>query len=478
MGLYPDFARHVLAPAYDRVRGTRTMQCLRELEQSQWWPAERIHELQSQRLQHLIEYAYERVPHYHRVMEERSLVPSDIRTAADLVALPVLTRRFVQEHREDFVAEGFPRGRLRVTRTSGSTGVPLQFYSTREDQLNRGLARAARARGWAGLALGDRSAVVSRPRVYSKRRERLLASLSQHFQRTVFIDVENLSDEVLLHVVDRLAAAAVRGLRGYPGAIALLAACIRDAGITAPLVHCVITGGEQLADHERRLIRDVFGTEPYSQYSSYEVFEIAGECGAHEGMHIAAEDVIVEVVDEAGTPVPPGVEGRILVTNLHNYGMPFIRYDLGDSGMLVDGACSCGRTLPRLGALIGRWNDYFVTRSGRRIFSGALFFNRLAGLGMRQYQVIQETLDTVVMKLVPPKGATAADLAVLRARVIQMYQSRFGDEFTFHVEFVERIEPTEAGKHKFMLSRVRGVGGAQGVAGSTRESPPTETSSG
>jgi len=274
-------------------------------------------------------------------------------------------------------------------------------------------------------------------------------------QRSIPVYVDSLSDENLPYVVRLLASARLVGIRAYPNAIALIAAFIKDTGAPVPEVKTIVTGGAELLSHERSIVRDVFGTEPHSNYSSYEAYEIACECSAHEGLHISAEDVLVEVVDDSDTPVPPGVEGRILITNLHNYGMPFIRYDIGDSGTILAGACPCGRTLPRLGSLVGRKNRFLVTRSGSRIFSGTLFLDRLSSLGMRQYQIIQDSVGTVVMRLAADPSASSADeRSALEQKVLDMFQAKFGPELALSVEFVDRIEPTEAGKHVFMLSRV------------------------
>ncbi|MFW6055845.1 MAG: phenylacetate--CoA ligase family protein [Chloroflexota bacterium] len=457
MTFYDGIARQVMAPAYDLVRGTHTMQCLRELEESQWWPLERILELQSRRLARLVEHAYVRVPHYRRVMDERGIVPSDIRTAADLAALPVLTRSYIQEHGSDLIAEGFPRRRMRVTRTSGSTGHPLRFYSTREDQVDHGYARNIRALEWAGLRLGDRTVGIARPREYGNRQDRYLKDLSRRFKRHISIDVDSLSDRNLPLIVALLSSERVVGLRGYPNAVALLAASIKDSGLPAPEIRSVVTGAGELLGHQRALIREVFGTEPYSKYSSFEVYEIACECGAHAGLHVAAEDVVVEVVDDKGNPVPPGVEGTIVVTNLHNYAMPFIRYELGDNGTLLDGDCPCGRALPRLGSLVGRKNMWLVSRSGRRIAFGTLFLDRLAELGMRQCQVVQETVESVVVRVIPPPTLTQQERVLLPRKVRSMLGPILGDEFALHVEFVERIEPTEAGKHVYVVSKISTV---------------------
>ena len=144
MTLYNTLALHVLAPSLDRMRGTSTMKCLAELEESQWWPRERIEELQSQRLRRLIEHAYARVPYYRALMDERGLRPHDIQSAADLARLPVLTKHVVYSRHDDLHAEGFPDSELRRGTTSGSTGTPLTFHGTREDQANRGVARTMR----------------------------------------------------------------------------------------------------------------------------------------------------------------------------------------------------------------------------------------------------------------------------------------------------------------------------------------------
>ena len=144
MSLYNTIARHVLAPSLDRMRGTSTMKCLAELEESQWWPRERIKELQSQRLRRLIEHAHARVPYYRALMNERGLRPCDIQSASDLQRLPLLTKDTVRTRPTNLLAEGFPGSELRAGTTSGSTGIPLTFHGTREDQANRGVARTMR----------------------------------------------------------------------------------------------------------------------------------------------------------------------------------------------------------------------------------------------------------------------------------------------------------------------------------------------
>ena len=138
MSLYNALTRHVLAPTFDLIRGTHTMKRLAELEESQWWPRERIEELQAERLQRLIRYAYDQVPYYRRLMDERGLRPHDIQSAADLAKLPVLTKDLIRANFDEMRAEGYPRSALLLGRTRGSTGEPLLFYSSIDEQRAHG----------------------------------------------------------------------------------------------------------------------------------------------------------------------------------------------------------------------------------------------------------------------------------------------------------------------------------------------------
>jgi phenylacetate-CoA ligase len=455
--LYNTIARHVLAPSLDRMRGTSTMKCLAELEESQWWPRERIEELQSQRLRRLIEHAHARVPYYRALMNERGLRPCDIQSASDLQTLPLLTKDTVRTRPTSLLAEGFPGSELRAGTTSGSTGVPLTFHGTREDRANRGVARTMRAHEWAGIRIGDPLAVVGRPHAYRVGKGRLLCSLGMRAKRAVHIDPNSLTDAALPAIVNRLARANVQGLIGYPASLSVIASFIEQSSSQRLALKAVITGGEQLTDRDRRVLARVFGTEPYSNYSASEVFDFASECMAHRGLHIAAEDVVVEIVDDSGMPVTQGRQGRIVVTNLHNYGMPFIRYDLGDTGALLGGTCPCGRELPVLSGLIGRSNTYLHTRSGRRISPGGLYLDRLASLPVLQYQVVQEDLDTVVMYLVPATVQSPEELSALREKVHGMFVGAFGESIRFDVQFTGQIAPGAAGKHTFVFSKIAPV---------------------
>jgi phenylacetate-CoA ligase len=454
LSIYNVLARSVMAPTLDFVRGTSTMRCLRDLEQSQWWPLERIQELQSVRLSRLITHAYEHVPYYRRIMDDRGILPGDVQSAADLSQFPVLTKSRIRAAGASLIADNVERKQLRFMSTSGSTGEPLDFYSTAEDQFSRGMARSFRAVGWAGVRIGDRHATLSRPRHYRRKKEQVLHEVSRRVRRTLTLDYGSLSDESLSSVIQQLRRERFSSLGGSPPLLSLVAGYIRAHGIDVPQVNAIVCGGEQLYLHERRLLQDIWGPQPHSKYSSFEVYDIASECDAHGGMHIQAEDVIVEVVEESDLPAPAGRTGTILLTNLHNYAMPFIRYEIGDIGAMDTNPCACGRSLPRLVGMVGRASELIVTRSGRRIFAADIDLESLAASGVRQYRLVQKDLDSVVAFIAWHDDIEPNVRADRALRLAERLRRSTGDDINVTVESVQRIEPTAAGKYLVVESRL------------------------
>jgi len=356
------------------------------------------------------------------------------------------------------VARGFPAKEIIPNSTGGSTGEPLSFHSTRDDQYNWGFAAAQRAYRWAGNELGEKCVWLRWVRPYRSKMEKFRETLAQFFERILFLDAREMSAEKLTLFVRKLEKFQPAFIRGYPAAIYLLARFIEREGKPRLRLKAIITTSEQLYDYQRDIFAKVFQCETYSHYCSYEVHTIASECPEHSGYHIAAENVIVEIVDDEGGLVPVGDEGRILITNLHNYAMPFIRYDMGDVGVSSDKACPCGRGLPLLAALNGRTTDVIFTRSGRSI--PAIPYGFLISLGVEQYQIVQETYERVVVKFVLDREYPEEHLDKLTREILSQYQPIFGEDMDIAVEFVDQILPTEAGKRRFVISNLppRGEG--------------------
>jgi phenylacetate-CoA ligase len=454
--MYSWIARNLLAKTLDLARGTSTIRCLDQLEKSQWRSKNDIFELQNERLRSLINYAHDNVPYYSRVFRERALQPQDIRDTRDLVKLPELNKNLVRSNFADMKSRAVPRKEMLSTATSGSTGEPLIFYSTKEDQINRGYARALRARGWAGCSLGDKTVILreTRQRGLGLRERKITGRTRLFFERSLELDPALLSTDTMAYFRQKMEDFNPRLLFGYPSAIGLLANFIKRNGKTALRPRAVQTIGEQLNDHQRRLIEEVFECKVYDAYSAWEAYEIASECPEHTGLHIAAEDMILEVVDDAGIPVPAGKEGRILLTNLHNYAMPLIRYEIGDLGTMSDRDCPCGRWLPLLAAVNGRVCDAIMTRSKGTVPGMSLPWDFLAQWKVEQFQIVQEDIDRLVVRLVFTDSVTEQYIVELSQEIRRRYVTILGQDMNIVVEPVDQILPLKSGKRQIVVSKL------------------------
>lgn len=452
--MYNLIARHILAPVLDFSRGTRTLKCLKELEESQWWSRDKILELQNQRLRQLVRHAYDNVPYYRRLFDERALKPKDIQRSQDLVKLPVLTKKLVRNNSDNLLARGFPAKDLVPNCTGGSTGEPLVFYSTRDDQYNWGFAAGQRAYRWAGNEIGEKCAWLRWVRPYRSKMEKLRETAARFFERILLLNPIEMSVESLPLFIRKLEDFQPTILQGYPSAIYLLARFMEREGKPRLRPKAIITTSEQLYDYQRDLVSKVFQCETYSHYSSWEVHAIATECPEHSGYHIAAENVIVEIADDEDRPVLAGGEGRVLITNLHNYAMPFIRYDMGDVAVSSDKTCPCGRGLPLLAAINGRKCDIIFTRSGKSIPGMALPKEFLAPFGIEQFQIVQETYEKVVVKLVLGREYPQEHADRLTRQIISQYRPIFGEDVDIAIEFVDQIPSTGAGKRRVVVSNL------------------------
>lgn len=452
--MYESLVRHLLAPSLELLRGTKTMKRLEELERTQWWPREGIRELQAERLGTLLAHCRDSVPYYRSLFDRLALNPRDMRGPEDLARLPVLTKQLVRGNFAGLMAQQFPEKERMLRLTGGSTGEPLSFYRTRDDFYGWGSAAELRAYGWAGYRLGEKSALFWDKHPYSSAVERLTRTVRQGLMRTVVFDAMRMSTEKLPLLARCLEMADGGFIRGYPTAIYTIGRFIEREGGPAIRPKAIIASGEGVHSFQRELFSRVFGCDTYSCYGSNEATTIASECPEHSGLHVSAENLMIEVVDDEDMPLPPGSEGRILITSLHNYAMPLVRYDTGDVGVLSDETCPCGRGLPLLAAVSGRTADVIVTRSGRIIPGVSLNLHFLAALGVEQFQIVQETYEAVVVKLVVDAGLQRDRLHEIAGLVRRQYRSEIGEEIDIAVEFVDEIVPARSGKRRFVVSNV------------------------
>src|SRR5215510_7013217 len=391
MNPYLWIARRLIFPIGDTLRGIPICRTLADLERSQWWSRTELEVYQDERLASLIRHAYDNVPYYRHVMEDRKLHPNDIRHAADLAKLPILTKDVVRRERGNLLATNFSARELTEARTGGSTGEPLSFFHSKEA---RAVHQAAFRRGlrWAGLEWGEPVVSISggllgTARTSSKERIRRLLT-RDHFLPAFEIRYDRIDS-----TYDWLNEMRPKALLGYTSslyALADLCARTEKTGLRIPLS---FSTAEVLFPFHVERLQSAFGSTVFDYYGCGEVNSIAYQCQFRDGYHVSDEKVLLEVLpikDQADSSRAERKTGRLLVTDLTNWAFPFIRYETGDSIVLTDEACPCGRKLSRIKEVIGRLHDFILTTSGD-LLAGEFFPHLMRfSRGVEQYQIVQE----------------------------------------------------------------------------------------
>jgi phenylacetate-CoA ligase len=407
MDVYGSVFRRLLYPGWETgIRGRPTLHHLKRLQRTQWCSLDELQALQQTELAKLLEHVWQRVPHYRERFTRAGLLPSDVRRLDDLQKLPLLTRDDATQHFEARKSSGHPLPTIGKA-TSGTTGQPLVFAYDAGSEYWR---QATKLRGyaWAGYQPGDRSlhfwgspTIEAPPPL-----KRAKAALDHLIKRERFVDCTDRSEPSLARLVEQLRRYRPSVLVCYAQAGVALAHHVNETRSRDWPDIAVISAAERLFPSDRAVLQQAFGPHVFETYGNREVMLIAAECEAHQGLHLSMENLIVElVVREGGTvrPAEPGELGEVVVTDLHNYGAPFIRYLTGDlAKRRVGQRCACGRWLEMLEAVEGRTTDTLRDAEGRAV--SGLFFNVLfAALAhkVRQFQVVQRKDRAIDLRIVP-----------------------------------------------------------------------------
>ena len=414
----------------------------RELERTQWLSGPELEVWQLAKIQQLVKYAYEHVPFYRKRFQREGIAPEDIKSLEDFRALPFLTREDVNSHLDELVSSDFA-GQLRRSETGGSTGEPTRFYyddswSDWDTVLRR------RGRGWYGVRDGDKEAWVwgaERDMVYWSWKRRLKARLL----RRRFLNAFELTEAKMQAFADMLVRWQPTMLRAYPAALSLFARFVKEQGITGIRPKLIETTAEKLTASRRELLEEVFHCPVVNYYSCREMGAIAYPCEMGE-LHVCETRYLELVADDK--PAEPGHAGEVVLTSLHQYGMPFIRYRIGDLAVYEADSCPCKRGMPVLREIVGREADYVLTADGRYITGfDHRFWHRP---NIVRYQVYQPDRQHLEVRVVCKQDFDVASLEEIRSEI----QAQVGESMNVSIQVVDHIELTPAGKHRVVISDV------------------------
>ena len=407
---------------------------------------DRIHSVQNTRLQNLIRYSYNNTKYYKEILEQVGIKPEQIRTAYDLQNIPFLTKEELRNRFWDFLPHKLPA--CRVSRTSGSTGVPVCIFA---DLNSRKFNSAAVIRHRKALGIP----IIGRPilNTLKSKSEPPKAphwTFVQGIHKTYYINPYIDSAENIEYTKELVRQLKKPVLTGITPAIRILAAKIKDGFFPSFKPSVVMTGGEILSPEVRELVESTFGVKITDIYACNEARDVAWQCRQAHGYHINADNVIMEIVKD-NKPVPCGDVGEVVITDLNRYAMPIIRYKNGDLAKLTPKQCPCGCKLPMIAEILGRTGEDIFLPNGRTVP-----WNQLKSLmthqHVRKFQLVQNYNGSFTIKYIPERNADTKQLDEL---LLYRFRNLIGNSIEIKIEKTTLIPPAASGKSKLVVSHYK-----------------------
>jgi phenylacetate-CoA ligase len=450
--------RKILYPAYRALKHDRVYAYLDDMRRIQSLDPEEIRAYNWKKLHTLLDYASRHVPYYRNMFARLGAAPGDIKTEKDLAGLPVLRKRDILADPTAFMAGGYPGHHLREDSTGGSTGEIL-YFSLGCEARQAASANNIRMNEWIGISVGDKIALLWGTPIGQGAKRRLVDGLRLMFLNHTILSAYKMGETSLQDYARRLTRIKPDLVIGYPSAMAYFAEAAEEAGMDLPRPRAVLLSGETLYRWQRKAIEKAFGVAAYNHYGCREFGAIARECKARQGLHIGWERLLVEAVP-SDLAASGDDMGEIVITDLDNIGMPFIRYAIGDMGSITWDRCTCGLCLPRLKTTIGRTFDVVRAPNGNAL--GGTFWTILlrSRKGVERFQVIQEELDRITIVIAP----TADFSDETRRYILDRVRKACGPTMRVRFELRPDLELTPTGKHRFVISKLRAREGGSTTA--------------
>jgi len=420
------------------------------LQESQWWSREKLEEYQMQQLSKILHHAYENVPYYRRIFDERGLKPKDIQDLNDLKKLPYLTKEIMQENLKDLIARNYSRSKLQYVTTGGSTGIPMGFYSERGVSEARESAFILSLWNRVGFKMGDKC-IVLRGNVVRSADKGIFWEYDPA-NKHLILSSYHMTDETLPGYTSKIREIKPDFIQAYPSAITILARFMKENNVAFfPSVKAVLCGSENLYSWQRELLENIFRCRVYSWYGHAERAALAGECEKSIYYHIQPEYGIVELIGRNGELVTKENEmGEIVATGFNNFICPFIRYKTMDFAVYSNIKCGCKRNYSLLKRLDGRLQEFIVTRTGRLISMTAINMHSDVFDNIRQFQFYQEKRGEVIFNISRKETYTDQDTERIRN---ELYK-KLGNDMELVIHFVNHIPRTQSGKYRFLIQKL------------------------
>ncbi|MFC1826894.1 phenylacetate--CoA ligase family protein [Thermodesulfobacteriota bacterium] len=441
-------------PAYPNPLGAQMLSLLYQFEKSQYLPPEELLKNQFSQINGIFRHSIITVPFYKKGLKGAGFRKQRGITPEQWQEVPILSRSMVQQNKQDLLSRKIPKehGKTHIIKTSGSTGLPIEVTGTSVTQFFY-RAFALRDHFWHQRDFSGKMAAL---RFAPKGKAEYPGASTTDWGITT-AGIINSGPGVMLNISTDITLQAEFLMReepdyllSYPSNLQTLAIYFLQNGLKLEKLKGVRTFGETLDSGVRSACNEAWGVPLVDMYTAQELGYIALQCPENEDRyHIQAENLFVEVVDEQGQPCKTGEVGRVLLTTLHNFAMPLIRYEIGDYAK-VGGLCSCGRTLPVLSQIMGRQRNMLVFPDGRKTWPANGLVTGREDLPFRQFQLVQKSLDRIEARLVTERQFTPEE----EKRLTIILQEALRHPFTIDVIYLENIPRSKGGKFEDFISEV------------------------
>lgn len=427
-----------LFPLGELVMGTCAIRWLRRISRMEKWTPAEVKAWQEERLRAFVRHAYEHTAYYRRQFNTLGMKPEDVRAKDDLKKLPIITKETVNAHYEEFIPDNLSSFKYRLSRSGGTTGVPIQYYC---DENVWGYVTAARIYHWrkTGYRYGDAFIALGSASLFSKAPS-LPRRLYDKLRNEHPLNCVNMTDDVCKGYCEYMDKNRIHYIYGYAAAIYMFADYVRRTGAVLPEIKGVFTTSENLTDHYRETIEQVFRCRVMDCYGARDAGITAYEDGFHR--YRIGYNAIVELNDVIEENV-----GSVVTTNFLNYCFPLIRYQFGDEAELVPDGEVEGYNGQMLRRILGRSSHVLRLENGHHLTATGI------SMIMKEFDIkafdIRKTGDNQVLlriQSIPDKYTDAQE-----AKILKTFKRYLGDDCTLDVEYVPEFEPNANGKRTYFM---------------------------
>ena len=433
------------------ISGSKIPKYLKEIKRIEKLPAEKIMEYQNEKLKKLLLHSYENVPYYQKVLAKVGVVDNGIVKLENFNKIPILTKEIIRMEKDNLFSEDYKKRKFYLNTSGGSTGEPVKFIQDkRYDEWNTA------TKIFYNQMLGKEMGEIEL-KFWGSERDIIEGNLKfkdrviNFLYNRKFFNSYNLNEENIIKLIILHEKVKPTSYWSYTDASYEFSKYLIKNDIKLNSPKFIISTINPLYDHIRETIEKAFDCPVYDQYGSREVGSVACQCNEKKELHTFSWFNLVEILNEDNKPVRPGEKGRIILTNLENYSMPLIRYDIGDIAISSGHVnCNCQRNLFSIEKILGRTLGYFKKKDGTLIHSHFIVQRFFFKDWIKRFQIIQDDYEHFTIKIEVLTKKNDASLNEIEKEIKLLT----GVDIKIDFEIVEKIEPSKSGKFLYTICEV------------------------